>query len=133
VAVAEEGEELVFLRKIVPGGADRSYGIHVARLAGVPKSILKRAEDILRELEQGGSKERRRAVMADSMGLPAVPANGQLSFLAGNGPAPGATPDPAPPDPVVEELRELKVDDMTPLEAMGKLYELVRKARDSAQ
>jgi DNA mismatch repair protein MutS len=78
VAVAEEGEELVFLRKIVPGGADRSYGIHVARLAGVPKSILKRAEDILRELEQGGSKERRRAVMGDGMGLPAVPAGGQL-------------------------------------------------------
>jgi DNA mismatch repair protein MutS len=135
VAVAEEGEELVFLRKIVPGGADRSYGIHVARLAGVPKSILKRAEDILRELEQGGSKERRRAVMADSMGLPTVPANGQLSFLAGNAPAPGAAPEPvpAPPDPLVEELRELKVDDMTPLEAMGKLYELVRQARDSAE
>jgi DNA mismatch repair protein MutS len=135
VAVAEEGEELVFLRKIVPGGADRSYGIHVARLAGVPKSILKRAEDILRELEQGGSKERRRAVMGDGMGLPAVPAGGQLSFLAANAPAQSAAPEPAPapPDPLVEELRDLKVDDMTPIEALGKLYELTRKARDSAQ
>ena len=125
VAVAEEGEELVFLRKIVPGGADRSYGIHVARLAGVPRSILKRAEDILRELEQGGAKERRRAVMQDA------PAGGQLSFLG------AATPPPAPaapsaPDPLLDELRALPVDDMTPIEALGKLYELRQKARDAA-
>jgi DNA mismatch repair protein MutS len=135
VAVAEQGEELVFLRKIVPGGADRSYGIHVARLAGVPKSILQRAEAILRDLEQGGSKERRRAVMAG-------PGDGQLSFLtaAGNG-TPGTTalapgpaaiaPVAAEPDPLVEELRDLRVDDMTPIEALGKLYELRQKARDA--
>ncbi len=148
VAVAEEGEELVFLRKIVPGGADRSYGIHVARLAGVPQTILKRAADILRELEQGGSKERRRAVMAT-----AGPGDGQLTFLApagttgsaatdaatsaatgaaGNGVnGNGGAPDPraTEPDPLIEELRDLKVDDMTPIEALGKLYELRQKAR----
>ncbi|MDQ2806539.1 MAG: DNA mismatch repair protein MutS [Chloroflexota bacterium] len=145
VAVTEEGEELVFLRKIVPGGADRSYGIHVARLAGVPKTILKRAADILRDLEAGGSKERRRAVMA----VPTDgPTDGQLSFLAPsaatNGTAAnGATATSAEPnpqsalrnpqsvelDPLIEELRDLKVDDMTPIEAMGKLYDLRQKAR----
>ncbi|MGI8588499.1 MAG: DNA mismatch repair protein MutS [Chloroflexia bacterium] len=130
VAVAEEGEELVFLRKIVPGGADRSYGIHVARLAGVPRSILQRAEDILRELEQGGSKERRRAVIgAGEAGQPAPGA--QLSFIS---PAARAAQDaaPPPPDPLVEELRDLRVDDMTPIEALGKLYELRQKAKESA-
>ncbi|HMA37123.1 MAG TPA: DNA mismatch repair protein MutS, partial [Chloroflexia bacterium] len=133
VAVAEEGEELVFLRKIVPGGADRSYGIHVARLAGVPKSILKRAEDILRELEQGGAKERRRAVMQDQLGLPAngTPA-GQLTFLSSAAPAEAAAGPIYLPDPLLDEMRELKVDDMTPIEALGKLYELRQKARDSA-
>jgi DNA mismatch repair protein MutS len=130
VAVAEAGEELVFLRKIVPGGADRSYGIHVARLAGVPKSILKRAEDILRELEQGGAKERRRAVMQDGLGQPGL-AGGQLSFLAA---APAATATaPAEPDPLVLEIGAMKVDEMTPIEALGKLYELRQKARDSVQ
>jgi len=146
VAVAEEGEELVFLRKIVPGGADRSYGIHVARLAGVPKTILKRATDILRDLEAGGSKERRRMVMAaaDPAGSP----DGQLSFLVPGAAINGATtngtaandadrnpqsaihnPQSAEPDPLIEELRDLKVDDMTPIEALGKLYELRQKAR----
>ena len=146
VAVAEEGEELVFLRKIVPGGADRSYGIHVARLAGVPKTILKRATDILRDLEAGGSKERRRAVMAtaDPAGAP----DGQLSFLVPGAATNGATtngtatndavpnpqsaihnPQSEEPDPLIEELRDLKVDDMTPIEALGKLYELRQKAR----
>ena len=100
VAVAEEGDEWSSCTRSSPGGADRSYGIHVARLAGVPESILKRAEDILRELEQGGSKERRRAVMGDGMGLPAVPAGGQLSFLAANAPAPGAARSLRPPHPI---------------------------------
>jgi DNA mismatch repair protein MutS len=125
VAVTEQGEELVFLRKIVPGGADRSYGIHVARLAGVPRSILKRAEDLLRELEQGGAKDRRRAVMQDA------PTAGQLSFL-GAAPPPPAPAAPPAPDPLLDELRTLPVDEMTPLEALGKLYELRKKARDAA-
>jgi DNA mismatch repair protein MutS len=118
--VAEQGEALVFLRKVVPGGADRSYGVHVARMAGVPKSIVQRAEAVLLELEAGGSKERRRAVMQD---LPSPVAantpNIQLSLFGGG------------PDPLVTELRDLKVDDMTPIEALSKLYELRQKARES--
>ncbi len=97
VAVMEEGEELVFLRKIVPGGADRSYGIHVARLAGVPRSIVQRAGDILRELEQSGSKERRRAAMQDAP--PAPGSDGQLSFLAPAAAAAARGPRGAGPAP----------------------------------
>ena len=52
IAVKEEGHELVFLRKIVPGATDRSYGIHVARLAGVPEKVIERANEILKELER---------------------------------------------------------------------------------
>ena len=119
VAVAEQGEALVFLRKVVPGGADRSYGVHVARMAGVPKSIVQRAEAVLHELEAGGTKERRRAVMQDLPAGAAPAPSLQLSLFGGG------------PDPLVTELRDLRVDDMTPIEALSKLYELRQKARDS--
>jgi DNA mismatch repair protein MutS len=55
VAVAEEAGRIVFLRRIVPGGADRSYGVHVAELAGLPKAVVQRARDVLRELEAGAT------------------------------------------------------------------------------
>ncbi len=114
VAVAEDGERVVFLHKIVPGGADRSYGIHVARLAGLPRAILRRAEDILQDLEQGGTKEARRKVMQQ-------PVDGtaqlQMSFSSG-------------PDPIREELGNLRPEEMSPLEALGVLYELHKKAKE---
>jgi DNA mismatch repair protein MutS len=68
VAVAEEGDGVVFLRKVVPGAADRSYGIHVARLAGLPTNVTRRAEQILRELEDEGAA-RRAPLDADLLGL----------------------------------------------------------------
>jgi len=68
VAVAEEGDGVVFLRKVVPGAADRSYGIHVARLAGLPTNVTRRAEQILRELEDEGTA-RRAPLDADLLGL----------------------------------------------------------------
>src|SRR5699024_47018 len=52
VDVLEEGDEVIFLHRVVPGGADRSYGIHVARLAGMPRSVVNRADEILRDLER---------------------------------------------------------------------------------
>ena len=117
VAVAEDGEQVVFLHKIVPGGADRSYGIHVARLAGLPRAILRRAEDILQDLEQGGTKEARRKAMQQ-------PADGaaqlQMSFSAG-------------PDPIREELGSLRPEEMSPLEALGVLYELHKKAKETVR
>jgi DNA mismatch repair protein MutS len=110
VAVVEEGDRVVFLHKIVPGGADRSYGIHVAELAGLPKPVIRRAEEILENLEEEVQRSptstvRRRMAQAQ-----------QLTFL-------GAS------DPVLEELSELDIPSMSPLEAINKLYELQGKAK----
>jgi len=116
MAVTEEGGKVVFLRKVVPGGADRSYGIHVAQLAGLPRSVLHRAQEILGDLEgdhtgKTGVKGRgRRAPNAQQTYV-------QMSLF-------GPTP------PVVEELRHLDLDSLSPLEAINKLYELRKMAED---
>ncbi|MGC8787318.1 MAG: MutS-related protein, partial [Anaerolineae bacterium] len=112
VAVAEEGDRVVFLRKIVPGGADRSYGIHVAQLAGLPKPVIRRAEEILKNLEEevrrspAGTAPRR---VMQVQQLPLFPAN----------------------HPILDELKELDISSMSPLEAINKLYELQEKAKRS--
>jgi DNA mismatch repair protein MutS len=111
VAVAEEGDRVVFLHKIIPGGADRSYGIHVAQLAGLPRPVVHRAQEILAELEREGARSpvpsRRSASVAR-----------QLSFF------------PNEPHPALEALRQLDVNSLTPLEAISKLYELQRQVRE---
>ena len=113
VAVSEDKGEVVFLRRIVPGGADKSYGVHVARLAGLPGGVVNRAWELLRELESTD----RRAGAADRKGYgKREPAPRQLALLA-------ATP------PVLEELLALDVDSLTPIEAINKLYEFQEQAR----
>ncbi len=118
--VLEEGDRVVFLRHVVPGGADRSYGLHVAQLAGIPRAIVRRAGEILAELERHGhdNKAGRRAAMrAPASSEPVL----QLTFFG-------------QPDPVLEELKALDIEALSPLEAITKLFELQRKARgDSAQ
>jgi len=113
IAVAEEGGEVIFLYKIVPGGVDKSYGIHVAKLAGLPKSVVHRAQEVLEELEEDSSRtrgvakgRRRKKELAP-----------QLSFF-------GQKP------PLLEELEKLEIDSLTPLEALTRLYELQKKARE---
>ena len=106
VAVAEEGDRVIFLHKIVPGGADRSYGIHVAQLAGLPKTVIHRAEEILEELER------------DSQRSPIRPRHiAEIRQLA-------LFPETSP---IIEELKKLELESMTPLEALNRLYELQRK------
>ncbi|HST88197.1 MAG TPA: DNA mismatch repair protein MutS, partial [Ktedonobacterales bacterium] len=117
VAVAEEQGRVVFLRTIVPGGADKSYGIHVAQLAGIPRQVVRRAEEVLEELERKGDAKARRRAMRD-MREQVMPPVMQMTLFA------------AEPDPVVEELKALAVDELTPLEALTRLYELQRKARE---
>ncbi len=113
--VLEEGDRVVFLRRVVPGGADRSYGIHVAQLAGLPRAVVRRAREVLTDLEQGGGKpaggRSRRATPAQP------PPTFQLSLF-------GAT------HPVVDELRALDVESLSPLEAITKLYELKGRAKE---
>jgi DNA mismatch repair protein MutS len=113
VAVTEEGGKIVFLRKIVPGGADRSYGVHVAQLAGIPRPVIHRAEEILAELERKGDAKARRKAMKDM----AMPVAWQMTLVA---------PEQ---HPLVEELKSIAIDELSPIEAINKLYELQRKAK----
>ncbi|GAC1357616.1 MAG: DNA mismatch repair protein MutS [Ktedonobacteraceae bacterium] len=113
VAVTEEAGHIVFLRKIVPGGADRSYGIHVAQLAGIPRPVIHRAQEILEELERKGDAKVRRKAMRDMT----MPVAWQMTLLA------------AEPHPLLEEIKDLAIDELTPIEAISKLYELQQKAR----
>ncbi len=112
VAVAEEGGRVVFLRKIVPGGADRSYGIHVAQLAGLPGGVIHRAEEVLVLLEKTRQKEERREALRQVTVVRQLP-------LFGPGPS-----------RVVEELKRIRVEELTPLEAINKLYELKRMVEE---
>ena len=112
IAVSEEGGEVVFLYKIVPGGVDKSYGIHVAQLAGLPKSVVHRAREVLEELEEGSNRTRGVAKGRRKQEPPP-----QLTLF-------GKKP------PLLEELENLEIDSLTPLEALTKLYELQKKARE---
>jgi DNA mismatch repair protein MutS len=114
IAVSEEGGKVVFLRKIVPGGADKSYGIHVAQLAGLPKAVVHRAQEVLTELEKNGDVKVVPGVKPRSRQKPPqeqIPLFGQKS-------------------PVADEILKLDISSMTPLEAITKLYELQHKAKE---
>ena len=106
VAVKERGKDIVFLRRIVPGGTDRSYGVHVARLAGLPKKVLDRAEEFLHEYdsEQGQAAPVQQAESDNFMG--------SLFTSA-----------------ITEQLLSIDVMSMTPIEAMNMLYKLQDEAR----
>ena len=118
VAVKEWGDEVIFLRKIVPGGCDDSYGIQVARLAGIPKGVLERAKEILAELENGELSYQKlpadKPKSAGSIG----PVSYQLSIFS-------------PKDSqIVEELKKMDLEKLTPIEALNKLNELKKKAEE---
>ena len=110
VAVREAGDAVLFLHQLRPGGADRSYGIEVGRLAGLPSSVLARAREMLRLLEGG------HLVPESVAHAPAADA-GQLPLFA------------TAPDPVVERLRSTDAERMTPVEALQLLDSLAREAR----
>jgi DNA mismatch repair protein MutS len=110
VAVKEEKGEVIFLRKIVPGGVDKSYGIHVGKLAGLPKSVVHRAQEILDELE-GDGKTVKPSVKSRPQPITQMPLFAEKS-------------------PVLTELSNLEIDSLTPLEALTKLYELQKQAKE---
>ncbi|MSS72583.1 MAG: DNA mismatch repair protein MutS [Candidatus Latescibacteria bacterium] len=122
VAVQEHGDRVIFLRKIVRGGCDHSYGIHVAQMAGMPPQVVARAREVLARLEENdltltkstARASRRRKVFGDH---PSLFAQG-----AEPGPSDVAPPPSLPaPHPVLEEIRALDVSRLTPLEALVKL------------
>lgn len=112
VAVKERGKHIKFLRRIVPGGADRSYGLHVARLAGLPESLLKRADVILEELEKegGGTMPAQRPVVQEPSPM------GDSLFSS----------------PVIDKLLGVDVSSMTPIEAISFLYSLQKDAKEGS-
>ncbi len=104
VAVSEAEGKVVFLHKIVPGGADRSYGIHVAQLAGLPRPVIQRASEILKSLESSSGK----AVKIN----PEAPA--QMALFPET-------------NPMLDELKSLDINSLSPIEALNKLYEWQKK------
>ncbi len=108
VAVRESGDDIVFLHRLEPGGSDRSYGIHVARLAGLPPDLVVRAWEILALLESGHH--------VAGLEPPRPPDAGQLTLFGGAD------------HPVLEELRSLDPESITPLEALQRLVEWKRHA-----
>jgi DNA mismatch repair protein MutS len=108
VAVAEEGERVIFLHRIVPGGADRSYGIHVAQLAGLPRSVIARAQEIMAQLEASGGRAVRLGDQAPE----------QMALFPES-------------SPLLEALLALDLNTLTPMEAMSRLYEWQARFRRS--
>ncbi|MCU0867659.1 MAG: DNA mismatch repair protein MutS [Planctomycetes bacterium] len=106
VAVREWGDEIVFLHRIEQGGTDRSYGLHVARLAGIPKAVLERAKTVLEKLDDESGEVRETLVAARDRAKPGLK---QKELFA------------PPPDPIVEELRGLDLDELSPRAAHALL------------
>ncbi len=125
IAVKEKGDDVVFLRKIVPGGADKSYGIQVAKLAGVPESVIERAKAISEELsahdiaELTGSlisentRPKKKQEKLDEVDLT------QMSLF-----------DTVKDDDIIGEIRELDLGNLTPIDALNKLYHLQSKVKN---
>jgi len=126
IAVKEKGDDIVFLRKIVKGGADKSYGIQVAKLAGLPESVIDRAKEIVNELIDNditdivrnlsvdtNAKKNNKKVHLDEVDLT------QMSLF-----------DTISDGDIIDELRNVDIGNLTPLEALNKLYELQNKVKN---
>lgn len=127
IAVKEKGDDIVFLRKIVKGGADKSYGIQVARLAGVPESVLKRAKELVDQLSDADitaavkdlasqGKGKKQKVTYDEVDAQ------QMSLF-----------DTVQDDSIIEEIRELDISNLTPMDALNTLYRLQNKINNRWQ
>ncbi len=116
MAVKEWGGEIIFLRKVVEGGTNRSYGIQVARLAGLPQKVIDRAKEILSNLEKAE---------LDATGMPKI---ARTKIAVSKPKSPSQLPLFVQPDPIRSELKKLKIDRLTPLEAINILDELKKKA-----
>ncbi len=135
MAAVEQDGVVVFLHELRRGGADRSYGIHVAELAGIPRQVIRRAEELLAELEgRRDATTQLRAVHAGGDGV-AAPAGDQApaARLGGRAPRAAATNGQlslfdVAPSPALELLKRLNINELTPLDALNKLYELQKLA-----
>lgn len=122
IAVKERGDDIVFLRKIVKGGADKSYGIQVARLAGVPESVINRAKELVEELAGAditaavkdlASSPSKKKIRYDQVDM------GQMSLF-----------DTVQDDDIIKEIQELEIGNMTPMESLNYLYNLQNRIKN---
>ena len=124
IAVKEKGDDIVFLRKIVKGGADRSYGIQVAKLAGLPDSVIERAKEIAEQLLANDITDTVKSISVDTghkhkkEHLDEVDMT-QISLF-----------DTVKDDDIIDELRSIDIGNMTPLDALNKLYQLQNKVKN---
>jgi DNA mismatch repair protein MutS len=124
IAVKEKGDDIVFLRKIVKGGADRSYGIQVAKLAGLPDSVIERAKEIAEQLLANDITDTVKSISVDNghkhkkEHLDEVDMT-QISLF-----------DTVKDDDIIDELRSIDIGNMTPLDALNKLYQLQNKVKN---
>ena len=122
IAVKEKGDDIVFLRKIVKGGADKSYGIQVAKLAGVPDSVINRAKELVEELSDADitaavkdltAPKKKQKIVYDQVDM------AQMSLF-----------DTVQDNDIVDEIRDLDMTHLTPMEAMDILYNLQNKIKN---
>ena len=125
VAVREVGDQVLFLHRLQPGGADRSYGIEVGRLAGLPDSVIARARAVLRSLED------EQLAAALQVGASRTPPPGAEARRPGAPPADQLPLFASAPHPVINRLRDLDANQLTPIEALRLLDELTRRARET--
>lgn len=118
IAVKEKGDDIVFLRKIIKGGADKSYGIQVAKLAGVPDTVIERAKEIAEELSQHDISDLAKKITVGKTYLDEVDLTQMTLF------------DTVKDDDIIHELQEADVGNMTPIEALNKLFELQNKLKN---
>ncbi len=125
IAVKEKGDGIVFLRKIVKGGADKSYGIQVARLAGVPEAVLARADDLVKQLSKADITEAVETLSGPSKKQKDRPAHydevdlNQMSFF-----------DMISDEDILKEIEEIDVQNLTPLDALNELYRLQSRLKN---
>ncbi len=126
IAVKEKGDDIVFLRKIVKGGADKSYGIQVAKLAGVPESVISRAKEIVEELLHADITSRIKDIAVRGANEPKIKTKkldevdlAQISLF-----------DTVKDDDVLEELKALDISNLTPIDALNTLYQLQNKLKN---
>ncbi|MCD8076795.1 MAG: DNA mismatch repair protein MutS, partial [Lachnospiraceae bacterium] len=129
IAVKEQGDTIVFLRKIVRGGADKSYGIQVAKLAGVPDPVIRRAKELVEELSDADITVRAKEIAEMSRGVTSRPVPkpdevdlNQMSLF-----------DTVSDQDILEELDSLELSNMTPIDALNTLYRLQTKRKNRWQ
>ena len=121
IQVKEWNDEIIFLRKIIPGGADKSYGIQVARLAGLPKQVLARANEVLFNLEQSEF---------DEVGIPKISRSEKKEGPTGSAQL-GLFPEPE--NPLIQKLRQIDPNELSPKQALDTLFELSKMMKEDSQ